>query len=206
VTIDPVQEIRDLPAVPTPDPSAGLILTSENAVAAAAVLAPGRRAWCVGPRTALVAKQAGLLVHHSDGGDAAALVAALLASDDRGPLVHLRGAEARGDIAARLTEAGVSCVELVVYEQVTRKLGDPARDLLARPGPVLVPLFSPRSAARLAREITELGPIRARLRPVAISAAAAEAWTGPDRGVVPLAARPDAQAMIGALLAAARAP
>lgn len=162
--------MRALP--PLKGPVGALVLTSEHGARAAAGLGlpPGLRAWCVGDRTAAVAAGAGLKPV-SAGGDADALVAAILASDDAGPFVHVRGAHVRGDVARRLTAAGRPCDEVVAYVQEEAALTAAARALLAGPDPVILPLFSPRSVTVLAGQ----GPFAAPLDVVAISGAVAGA-------------------------------
>lgn len=85
-----------VPAIPLrPD---ALIFTSETGVEgyrrlAAPELSDVRRAWCVGNRTARAAEAAGLAAHSAEG-DAERLIAAILAADEPGPLLHLRGPRA----------------------------------------------------------------------------------------------------------------
>ncbi len=191
------------PAFLTPDlpeaPFAALILTSETGVEAAMHLrAAGRvlpaRAICVGDRTARAAETAGFAAT-SARGDAEALLALVLASDDPGPFLHLRGRDARGDIVPRLVAKGRQAQAAIVYEQVAQPLTDAAVAVLAGHGPVVVPLFSPRTASLLADQ----GPFSAPLLVAAISAAAATkaAVLSPARMVT--SARPDGDAMLDAV-------
>lgn len=195
--IAPLMEVEPL-APPLPDgPFAGVIFTSANAVAAAGALEPlPRLAWCVGDRTAQAAQSAGF-VARSAGGDAGALVAAILADPPAGRLLHLRGEETRGGVAERLAAAGVETLSLTVYRQAAQQMPEAGRALLAAPGPVVVPLFSPESARRLGAELT--APAKATLRLVAMSAAVAEAAQGIDQGGLWVAGRPDAAAMLEAV-------
>jgi uroporphyrinogen-III synthase len=204
VVISPVVEIRALPSPADPAAYAGVVFTSENAVAALARPGGGQRAWCVGGRTAQAARAAGFDTVAA-GGDAAALVEEIRAAGARGPLLHARGAETRGAVARRLTEAGIRCDEAVVYDQRSVPLSAEARALLAGPGPVLVALFSPNSAARLARALAD-AQVRAPLRLAALSGAVADAWTGPPPERLAVAARPEAAAMVAALRSLAGAP
>ncbi len=183
-----------------------LVFTSENGVAAAGDAHPGARAWCVGARTAARAAAAGFSVR-SAAGDADALVAAILASGDPGPFLHVRGAAARGEVAARLAAAGRDCSAVVAYAQEAMPLSEEATALLAAGGPVLLPLFSPGSAHRLGGALQAV-PVRARLLVAAMSDAVAAAWIHPASARVAVAARPDAAAMVAALagLAAGKAP
>ncbi len=120
------------------------LLTSGAAVAriAADGPVPGTPAWVVGPRTAQMARAAGFEVRGT-AADVDALVG--LVPPDAPPLTHLRGAHTRGDLAARLAARGLRVSEAVIYRQVALPLSEGAIALM-RSGPVLVPLYSPRSA------------------------------------------------------------
>jgi uroporphyrinogen-III synthase len=197
IVVSPVIEIvpADPGVLPLP---AELILTSENGAEAAAGLGlpAGLRAWCVGAQTAAAARAAGF-DPVSAAGDAEALLALILSREDRGLLLHLRGEHARGDIAPRLRAAGRQARDAVVYRQEEQALGPEARAVLAGAEPVVLPLYSPRSAAILAAE----GPFAAPLRLIAISPAARRAAGALATAVVCEAARPDGEAMLAAICA-----
>ena len=196
VVLSPVVAIRVLPFA-LPPAGTDLILTSENALAAVGPAdPPGRRAWCVGARTAAAARSAGFDTISAEG-TADDLVALILSRGARGPFLHARGSESRGAVAARLAAAGLPVSEAVAYVQQDQPLTPAARALLARPGAVLVPLFSPNSAARLSAALA--APPVARLRLAVLSPAVAAAWSGPPPERLATAARPDAGAMIEAL-------
>ncbi len=189
VVCAPVFTMRRL----TPDlPDAAAVIFTSAAAITAPALAP--RAWCVGNRTADAARQAGY-VATSANGDADALVAAILASGERGPLLHLRGRDSRGDIACRLTRAGIPTEARVVYDMAPLPLTPAAVALLNGPAPVIVPLFSPAAARRFG--VLSAG-MRARLLlPCLSPAVAADAPAGDVR----ICARPDAGAMLDTILA-----
>ena len=195
--IAPLMRIDEMTPPPPETAPAALILTSEQgALGAARMGYAGLPAWCVGPRTARVARAAGL-IPRPGGGTAETLFAAILAARDDGPLLHLRGDHQRGDLVQRLRAAGRSAADLVVYAQSARPADAAVRGLLDGPGPVVAPVFSPRSGALLAAQ----APVAAPLALVAISAAAARA-AAPLGAAVTLAARPDAAGMIDATLRA----
>jgi uroporphyrinogen-III synthase len=189
-----------------PGDVAGMIFTSETGVTALGRLRPacGLPAWCVGDRTAQAARLAGYDAR-SAAGDAAALVAAVLADAPPGPLLHARGSDSRGAVAERLTQEGVRTFEAVVYAQRPVPLSPRARRLLEASDPVLVPLFSPRSAALFAAAADDFAR-RAPLWIVALSPAVAGAVAvlRPDRQAV--AASPDAGALLDAAEALIAAP
>lgn len=181
--------------------AAGLIFTSENGVAGfvAQVARRSWPVWCVGTRSAAAARAAGFATvrsAHRQGGDAEGLLQLLCAQRPQAPLLHLRGAHARGQLAERLTAAGLPCTAQVVYDQAAQPLTPEAHTLLAQPGDVILPLFSPRSARLL---VAELAHPAARLWPVAISPAAADIWSSARSEQPALAARPDARAMLQAV-------
>lgn len=199
VMISPVMELRFL----DPDlPEGGyrtLILTSETGVEAARRLRSAginlpERAICVGERTASVAGAAGFQASSAKG-DAEALINLVMSRPDEGPYLHLRGREARGDIAPRLMAMGRKADALIVYEQVAVALDAEVREMLAGTRPVIVPVFSPRSAVLLA----EQGPFAAPLHVVAISAAAASAADRLAPMRLDVAERPDSAAMMDAV-------
>lgn len=173
-----------------------LVLTSETgAEAARRIAAEGRKmpktAFCVGARTAAVAREAGFDATSADG-DAEALCALLTSLRPPAPLLHLHGRETRGDLGERLNSAGVETVSAVSYEQNLSPLIPEAEALLRSDTPVLAPLFSPRSARALADECARIGA-RAPLTLVAISQAAAAPFSGGDVLVAPT---PDAAGLM----------
>ena len=187
VVVSPLLEIA---AMGPPAPPGGVPVFTSAAAVPLAGPGGGARAWCVGPRTAEAARAAGWAPREG-GGDAGALVAAMLASGDPGPFVHLRGAHARGCVAERLRAGGRAAAERVVYDQRAVPLSPEALEALGGGGRVVAPLFSPRSAALL---VAGAGNPGAPPRVVAMSVAVAEvarAAGWPAR----VAARADAGAM-----------
>ncbi|UWQ22373.1 uroporphyrinogen-III synthase [Jannaschia sp. W003] len=187
-----IAPLLEIVAVGAPPEAEALLLTSAHGVDAWAEGggARGLPTWCVGPRTAERARAAGLDVRGT-AADAAALAA--MVPEDAPPLLHARGADVRGDLAARLRARGLRVAEAVLYEARARPLTEEAL-ALARAGPVLAPVYSPRSARLLGNEWPRgaLGNLRA----VALSGAVARALPVPPLAV---AARPDGAAMIDAL-------
>lgn len=190
------QMLPDLPVVISPilrivpvDHDAGrlraaeaLVFTSGHAVATAGP-GRGRPALCVGPRTAALARAAGFAVTEGPG-DAAGMLPLIEASGLK--LLHPHGRH----VARVLPVDG-----MVVYDQQAQTLTAEARNLLAAPDPVIVPLFSPRSARLLS---DALQGVSAPLWIAAISPAALDAWDGPvDRREN--AGKPDADGLIAAI-------
>ncbi|MGC9369389.1 MAG: uroporphyrinogen-III synthase [Paracoccaceae bacterium] len=205
IVIAPLLRIDPVGALPDLSGYSGLVFSSQNGVRAFAGMSSDRRlpAYCVGTRTAGAAQAIGLRAEVC-GADADALVARLAGAAPGGRLLHLRGAHARGEIAARLSAAGQPCDAAVIYDQIPQGLTPEALDLLGRRGVVLLPLFSPRSA-KLAGEAC--AGATATLAVAAMSGAVAQAWDGPVPALMEQAGTPDAEGMLaalGALIAAAR--
>jgi len=169
VCISPLMEIRLDPRLPSLDGIKTLIFTSANGVAAyvAAKGPVSMTCYTVGDATAQAARDAGLRAI-SAGGDAEALIDRILEDDVPGPMLHLRGAHARGEIAERLSALGCPVSQAIVYTQNAIPLSEEAKDLLQGDAPVILPVFSPRSATLLGN-----GPVRAMIYVVAMSDAVA---------------------------------
>lgn len=136
-----------------------LIFTSANGVDAFAAASPVRSlpAFCVGEMTAAAAGAHGFAALSADG-DVTAL-AALAAREWRpgsGALLHVRGRHAAGDLVGALAARGLPARAAELYEQVSQPLSDPARELIRRGAPAVVPLFSPRTARLFATETAGL--------------------------------------------------
>lgn len=149
------------------------VFTSRQAVRA--VRANGRRAWCVGDRTATVAREAGFDVMNA-GGAAEDLIGLIRQEHPRHLLVHYRGEVSRGDVAKNLRDTGLQCDERVVYRKQVLPLTEEASIALGGKEPVLLPLFSPETAHILSLS----GPFVAPLHVVAMSSAVSEACQALD--------------------------
>ncbi|MDZ4094488.1 MAG: uroporphyrinogen-III synthase [Paracoccaceae bacterium] len=187
----------------TGGPFNALIFTSETGVqaygrlSADPALAGVTRCWCVGDRTAEAARALGLWARSAQG-DAAALARAILAERQPGPLLHLRGAEVRGDLAKLLISAGTETISVIVYSQEPRPLTAEATVVLQGFGPVIVPLFSPRTAQLLKVQLRQLSA-KAPLWIAALSPSVAEAFAPDGAALLAVASRPDALGMLEAL-------
>lgn len=160
----------------------GLVFTSVHAVDAAGP-GRGRFAICVGGRTGQVARAAGFAVREGQG-TADSLLPLIAAAPV--PLIHPHGRH----LARKLPVEG-----MVVYDQIGQPLSARAQQWLAEGRPVLVPLFSPRSARLIS---AQLRGAAAPLWPVAISPAAMAQWSAPFAGHA-VARAPSAEAMVLAI-------
>ncbi|MES2665561.1 MAG: uroporphyrinogen-III synthase [Pseudomonadota bacterium] len=183
----------DVPAMPW----AAVVLTSQTGAEAAGHLRQNvplpDLAYCVGSRTAQAATEAGFRAISADG-DADALIALILGAGEAGPLLHLHGAQTRGDVAARLSAGGVECHAAVVYVQHPQPLAPQALAVLQGAVPVVVPLFSPRTAQLFAAAAQDA---TAPLWIAALGPAVAGAC--PPNALICTADRPDAGAMLMAI-------
>lgn len=195
ILIAPLMQI--VPLAPDIPSAEVVIFTSENAVAPFTALSPaaGRFAYCVGGRTARAAAAAGFRPLTGPG-DASGLFAMICADPRRGPMVHARGRHLAADLADMLNNAGIETKEALVYDQREVPLTTSARDILGSDRRVLVPLFSPRSAALFA---AEAAGARAQILCAPISAAAADRCLAVPGARMEVAATPDAAGVLDAL-------
>ncbi len=168
VVISPLMEIVATDAMITADGIEGVILTSQNAVPFSP--RPPRQAYCVGDRTARAARAAGFDVQ-SVAPNAETLIQSILADPPTGPLLHIHGVHVRGNVAARLTAAGIKARGVAAYDQVARPPDDRFRAALTSPS-LIVPLFSPRSATLF---VQATAGISKTTRIIALSQAVADA-------------------------------
>lgn len=178
---------------PLPDVSLarGLIFTSANGVMAWQALG-GRTdlpVFAVGPATARAAEEAGMRAQDG-GGSAEELTRQILADRPTAPLVHLHGTHVRGDIAARLSAAGIPCTGAAIYDQPPCPLNAEARAALYGQVPVVAPVFSPRTGELLAKECA-----KAPLLVAAMSQAVVNALSPLHKRKLKVAQRPESEAM-----------
>lgn len=185
------------PVLPT-GPFAGLVLTSQTAVEAylrlgASTQGLPRDVFCVGSRTADAARAAQLRPV-AIAPDAASLAALIKAQPPQGALLHLRGRETRGNIIQSLIFAGIETVDAVIYAQDPQDLTCEAQAVLQDLKPVLVPLFSPRTASIFVGELARIGGIA----PLFVAAMSGDVILelGPVATQINEAVRPDAAAML----------
>ncbi len=144
VLISPLIEVRPVALAQDPARFAGLIFTSQNGVAAFAAQVTGRDwpVWCVGPQTTEAARAAGFRARDA-GGNATDLAAKVRGA---GPWLWLHGQHVKADLAETLTLAGTDTIGAMIYRQDEAGLDPEAARVLRSDQPVIVPLFSPRSA------------------------------------------------------------
>ncbi len=176
----------------------GLIFTSTNGVRIAAGLTDQRDTpcYCVGKATTQAALNAGWQAECA-GENSDALIRTLHQMQPAAPLLHIRGRHTRGAVAARLTALGCTTTDLVIYDQPLLALSDKAQQALASDAPILVPLFSPRTARHFANIVT----IRAPLFLAGLSDAVAEPVKALNYNQLCVAAQPDIKSMTRCIVA-----
>lgn len=189
VVFSPLLRIEPSGSQPDLTPYRGVIVTSANGVPNGGIGVPCH---VVGQTTAQAARAAGLDVQTVEI-DAQALIQRILADRVAGPLLHLRGEHARGDIALTLTAAGIQTDEAVVYAQKECPLTPEAQAVLHGKSPVLVPLFSPRTARIFAAQRPQAPLVIAAMSPAVV-----QALGDMPVKLLEIAATPDANAMLDA--------
>ncbi|MES2433161.1 MAG: uroporphyrinogen-III synthase [Pseudomonadota bacterium] len=188
------------PRLPTGDFTAVVLTSETGAEAAGRISASGfrlpKRAFCVGHRTAQAAQAVGFDAS-SAAGAADDLLAHIVSAAPVGRLLLLRGQDSVGDLEIRLASAGLETVSLTIYRQIALGLTDAAIAVLQDPRPVILPIFSPRSARLLATELRRVAA-KAPIWFAALSPAVAEAFDFPTV-YTEIALRPDSAAMLRAV-------
>lgn len=194
VLLSPLQEIVPLPV--TCD-AAAFVFTSANGVAQAGRLGLTQgRAWCVGDRTAEMARAAGFEAI-SACGTVEDVFKMIVAGAPKVNIAHVRGKNARGDLAPRLRAVGIDCSDVIAYDQRALTLTDAARAMIEGKMPVIVPLFSPRSAVLLKEQVV----LGSHVSLIAMSEAVAQVL--PEH-VVQVVSAPNGDAMLAAIIGCLR--
>jgi uroporphyrinogen-III synthase len=197
IVISPMSRLDILTTTLSLDDVETLVFTSETGVTAFLRLSQRRdlHAWCVGERTAEVARAAGFRVSVGPG-FGAGMIEAIIDESPRGVLLHVHGLHMAVDVARELTNAGLRARGATVYDQIALPPTPQALSLLMGDGPILLPLFSPRAAQLM----TRLDPLpRAPLHIAAISPAVARAVEALCPRQIEIAREPAAGMMLDAL-------
>ncbi len=169
----------------------GIIFTSSNGVLAAGKLgvSPAQPAYCVGARTGETARAGGWQAQVS-GQSANELVEALIAAPPAPPLLHLRGVHSRGQVSSRLSAAGLTCDERVIYDQRSLPLDPGALEAIADTV-TIAPVFSPRTAEQFSHQYAGSDTLFL----AALSGAVADSLRGMKCARLAVAPHPSADAM-----------
>lgn len=149
--------VKIVPLFPDINDFGAAIFTSVNGVESCPK-GDGRIAYCVGALTTKAALKAGWQAVQK-GETAEQLIAELSKSNANTPLTHFAGTNTRGNIAAKLSEAGIKIGYIAVYDQAICLLTDHAIAALSSNFPLLLPLFSPRTAHSFSDQYKGTAPI-----------------------------------------------
>ena len=189
--LSPLIEIVPVDCVPCIEGS--VIFTSVNGVENSPK-GDGRIAFCVGEVTTKAAAAFGWDAFQK-GETAQQLIIALSKMPDKSVFTHLAGVHTRGNIAERLSVAGHTARHIAVYDQLRCRFSAEANEALASNFPLLVPLFSPRTALVFAAQ--DCG--RAPLRIIALSEDVADPVRGLDWETLTVCEAPTRTAMVDEL-------
>lgn len=188
--VSPVLTFDSL-VIAKPPKAETLILTSSQAVQEASRLGYECDAICVGQRTTDMALSVGLSARFG-GQDVQTLIGTLKQDRPKGPIVYIRGEHVASDIATELKRDRIKIDEVIAYRQIAAPLNEAAHRILAGNLPVVLPLFSPRSAWLVQARVT------APLHIIAMSQQVADAARHLSVSGIETIPEPTANAMVAA--------
>ena len=180
-----------------------VLLTSANGARALAAATDARDVpiLAVGDATVETASGLGFKTVAGAGGDVESLVDKVIATSKPagGPLLHISGRHATGDLVGLLKAAGFSVERRVLYDAVPiAALGDEALRALETGALDAVLIFSPRTAAAFVSLARSSGLLDCtqRLDALCLSAAVAARLSGSEWRRVLIAQHPDQEALL----------
>lgn len=117
-----------------------------------------RRAFCVGQKTTQAALASGWDAIFA-GATVAELKKFVLTKPPWGQIHHYSGVHTRGNVAGDLSHGGLNILNVALYDQRLLPLSTDALEVLNGTKPVLVPLFSPRTAVHFANAAPSLSNV-----------------------------------------------
>ncbi|SEG31914.1 uroporphyrinogen-III synthase [Thalassococcus halodurans] len=192
----PLIDITFTGPLPDLDGINGLIFSSKNGVAAWKYLGGPVLETCytVGDATRDAAAELGFNPMSASGA-AKNLVDHIIADQPKAPLLHVHGTHTRGAIAQTLSQHGIETQQAVIYDQPLLPLSPEAIQALAGDIPVIVPLFSPRTAQQFIAQ----GPFKAKIYIAAMSESVAKPLENNDFSGVVIADKPNSPSMTKAV-------
>jgi uroporphyrinogen-III synthase len=196
IIFSPIMEISNIQIEEMPPNEARLIFSSASAVSSASEQfdLSGRVGYAVGQSTAEELKAQGfrVLITAPDG---ARLLAAIAEEAPTSPLIHVSGNQMAVDLAAELSKLGHLARSVCVYRQDPLPISEELVESLHGDAAHVFPLFSPRAANLLSRELGSF-QCRAPIHLVSMSKAVDISWSGPEPASRCLASHPDAESMM----------
>ncbi len=195
----PIQKIEFLPGLSKVNKNAVLIFTSANGLRAAEKQnLTNNRCFVVGKNTKKIAVSFGYEVLGVSK-DQENLLKLIKSKKPTESLVHIRGKHTVGNLCASLKKSEFSCLEIIGYNQEPLKIKKQNLHKIQSGRPVILPIFSSRSAKLLQSNIDLTG-----FNVVAISEAVAQILTGVELGELVISKKPDLNSMQEATLAILR--
>ena len=150
ILVDPITKIEGVDVLYNFSPVRGLLITSANAVAylPAALVGSKLPTFCVGEATTRAALKQGLMAQNL-AKTAQGLYNVLSSRFLEGRLLHLRGTHTTLDFEAYFWDTPIEVQNLIIYQQIAQDLQPETYTLLQGMVPIVLPIFSPRSAELL---------------------------------------------------------
>ena len=195
----PIQKIEFLPSLSKVNKNAVLIFTSVNGLRAAEKHnLTNNRCFVVGKNTKKIAVSFGYEVLGFSK-DQENLLKLIKSKKPTESMVHIRGKHTVGNLCASLKKSEFSCLEIIGYNQEPLKIKKQNLRKIQSGRPVILPIFSSRSAKLLRSNIDLSG-----FNVVAISEAVAQILTGVELGELVISKKPNLNSMQEATLAILR--
>ena len=195
----PIQKIEFLPGLSKVNKNAVLIFTSVNGLRTAEKHnLTNNRCFVVGKNTKKIAVSFGyeVLGFSKDQENLLKLIKSKRLTES---MVHIRGKHTVGNLCASLKKSEFSCLEIIGYNQEPLKINKQNLQKIQSGRPVILPIFSSRSAKLLQSNIDLTG-----FNVVAISEAVAQILTGVELGELVISKKPNLNSMQEATLAILR--
>ena len=195
----PIQKIEFLPSLSKVNKNAVLIFTSVNGLRAAEKHnLTNNRCFVVGKNTKKIAVSFGYEVLGFSK-DQENLLKLIKSKKPTESMVHIRGKHTVGNLCDALKRNQFSCLDIIGYNQEPLKIKKQNLQKIHSGRPVILPIFSSRSAELLQSNLDLTG-----FNVIAISEAVAKIITGVELGELVISKKPDLNSMQEATLAILR--
>ena len=196
---NPIQKIDFLPSLSKVNKNSVLIFTSANGLRAAKKHnLINKKCFVVGANTKKIAVSFGydVLGFSKDQENLLKLIKSKKPTES---MVHIRGKHTVGNLCDALKRNQFSCLDIIGYNQEPLKIKKQNLQKIHSGRPVILPIFSSRSAALLQSNLDLTG-----FNVIAISEAVAKIITGVELGELVISKKPDLHSMQEATLAILR--
>lgn len=196
---NPLQKIEFLEALIEVKEGSILIFTSINGLRASKKYnLRNKKCFVVGENTRKIAASSGYEVLGSSS-DQENLLKLIKLKKPTESMVHIRGKHTAGNLCGSLKNSGFSCFEITGYNQKPLKIKKQVFQKVMSGRPVILPIFSPRSAKLLLKELDLTG-----FHVVAMSEVVSKELAGVDLAELIISKKPDLISMQEATLAILR--